>query len=276
MAQDTHENVNVEASRRSSKNVDSENVTLMLEPNSTVVTVHSCRTSRSLPGAIETSTDQQANLSWSLIHCDLDLIIPDIICKFCLKSDSRINLIKPCQCKGSKSFAHRSCLITFLQERHTRRCKDCTFYINVKTSNRSLRQWTIEPGLYSERLTILTTFSIHLYTSVILAACSATLLSKFARKDSSEERLSFIGLAKLVTGIGLAVGLIVFLLYHMPHYYKIYNIMRCYNNPVLDVFDHDKRVVSSGDNRGNSEGSFVALLSKFSSVNRVSAVIVEE
>ena len=85
-----------------------------------------------------------------------------------------------------------------------------------------------------------------------------------------------MGLAKLATGIGLAIGLIVFLIYHLPHYYKIYNVMRCYNNPVLDVFDHDKRVSNSGDNRGNSEGSFVGLLSKFSSANRVSAVISEE
>ena len=41
----------------SSKNVDSENVKLMLEQNSTVVTVHDCKTSRSLPGIIESPKD---------------------------------------------------------------------------------------------------------------------------------------------------------------------------------------------------------------------------
>ena len=41
----------------SSKNVDSENVKLMLEPNSTVVTVHDSQTSRSLPGIIESPSD---------------------------------------------------------------------------------------------------------------------------------------------------------------------------------------------------------------------------
>ena len=189
------------------------------------------------------------------------------MCRLCLERDIQSNLIKPCRCKGSKSFTHRSCLVDHLKENNTRRCRGCTVNFKVKVSKLKLSNWVIEPELYSERLTILTTFSVHFYTMVILLGCSLTLLTQYTKKAHSDERLSFINISKLVTGIGLLIGFFVFLFYQTPYYYKIFNTLRCYNNPVHDVFayNHDS---PAKDN--NSEKSFVNLINKFSSANKVS------
>ena len=202
----------------------------------------------------------------------MDLISPDIVCRVCSRSDTRNNLITPCRCQGDKSFAHRSCMITTLRDGNTRRCKDCTFHMKVKISRLKLSKWTLEPQLRAERLHIFVTFSIHFYTSMVLMACALTLIVQYATED---ERLSFSGLIKLVTGIVLFLGLLIFLLYQLPYYYRIFNTLRCYNNPVTDVSEYtpQRKSHKSKSCKNTTENSIVSLLtSKFHSGNRVSTV----
>lgn len=60
------------------------------------------------------------------------------ICRICFEEDNLINLISPCNCKGSIKYIHTKCLADCIKNMNSTKCKVCNTFYNTKknyTSN---------------------------------------------------------------------------------------------------------------------------------------------
>ena len=66
-------------------------------------------------------------------------------------------------------------------------------------------------------------------------------MSQYRRHRIRENKLDNLPIAanlKLAAGIILFMGLLCFIVYHLPLYTQIFRTIQCFNNPVIDVFEY--------------------------------------
>lgn len=73
------------------------------------------------------------------------------ICRICHMSEPRIELIKPCNCRGTLGYVHRSCLENWLSRSGLTQCELCLYVYKTKSTLRytmlqSLRLWFTHPN----------------------------------------------------------------------------------------------------------------------------------
>ena len=193
----------------------------------------------------------------------LDIILPDTLCRVCLRSDSNSNLIRVCLCNNSKSHVHKNCVIRELRDNNARRCGHCAYRICVDVHEKNVSQWAIEPEIRSGLPEIAWALFYHLFILLTLGACSVTLLVHYHRHSANTPNPSFLVKLKLPVGIILFIGLLCFAFFISSYYYKLYSTIRCYNNPVIDVYRYTGQ---HGTSSGNQKlTSFMELFSKYSS-----------
>ena len=139
--------------------------------------------------------------------------------------------------------------------------------MHVTVRKTPLREWTCEPTMYTERLSFLATFTVHIYIYIFLLACSVSLFVQY-RSSIGQEGNTVMSTVKLVSAIALITGLICFSLYNSSYYIRLATRIRCYNNPVIDVFDmaYHQKTKTDGVEFDRTD-SFTNFISKFSTSN---------
>ncbi|VDN35921.1 unnamed protein product [Gongylonema pulchrum] len=65
-----------------------------------------------------------------------------------MEEDNEINMISPCECRGSVEFVHERCLQHWFEVMHTRRCQICkTEYELEDRGMKPYTEWTLPAPL---------------------------------------------------------------------------------------------------------------------------------
>ena len=132
--------------------------------------------------------------------------------------------------------------------------------MNVVVEERPIKEWQWAPPISECKFKIIISSCVHFYIAVVLLVCGLSLLNQAAH-DATKTRIPELTIVKLTIGVVAILIFILFILYCLPKYMRLYNQMRCYNNPVVNVLPCKKRV-----KRKRSNVSFFKLINS----NRVS------
>lgn len=165
------------------------------------------------------------------------------MCRICHDGGTQEELLSPCECSGSLSSVHRSCLERWLSASGTSICELCQYQFTVKRRSRSLLEWLQNRSLRQEKRTLFGDLVCFLLITPLASVSGWLCLRGAIDHLHFSSRLEAVGLIALT--VALFTIYLFWTLVSLRYHCRLYNEWRTSNQRVIVVLPHPHSQVSA-------------------------------
>uniref|UniRef100_A0A3Q3GK94 RING-type E3 ubiquitin transferase n=1 Tax=Labrus bergylta TaxID=56723 RepID=A0A3Q3GK94_9LABR len=152
------------------------------------------------------------------------------MCRICHDGGAQEELLSPCECSGSLSSIHRSCLEHWLSASRTSFCELCQYQFTVTRRSRSLLEWLQNRSLRQEKRTLFGDMVCFLLITPLASVSGWLCLRGAIDHLHSSSRLEAMGLIALT--VALFTIYLFWTLVSLRYHCRLYNQWRT-SNPIV-------------------------------------------
>lgn len=164
------------------------------------------------------------------------------MCRICHDGGVQEELLSPCECSGSLSSVHRSCLERWLSASGTSICELCQYQFTVKRRSRSLLEWIQTYSLRQEKRTLFGDLVCFLLITPLASVSGWLCLRGAIDHLRFSSRMEAIGLITLT--VALFSIYLFWTLVSLKYHCRLYKEWRSSNQRVIIVLPHPHSQVS--------------------------------
>ncbi|XP_077550350.1 uncharacterized protein LOC144163305 [Haemaphysalis longicornis] len=97
----------------------------------------------------------------------------DLLCRFCATGEQEEKLVTPCQCEGTVSSAHRSCLEKRILQNGLTHCALCNFKYEFKFKTKSMAEWLVSQDTRRDVFQLMSMLTQYICDSVVIVIAVA-------------------------------------------------------------------------------------------------------
>ncbi|XP_034565063.1 E3 ubiquitin-protein ligase MARCH3-like [Notolabrus celidotus] len=165
------------------------------------------------------------------------------MCRICHEGGSQEELLSPCECSGSLSSVHRSCLERWLSASGTSFCELCQHQFTVQRRSRSLLEWLQSRCLRQEKRTLLGDLVCFLLITPLASVSGWLCLRGAIDHFHSSSRMEAVGLIALT--VALFTIYLFWTLVSLRYHCRLYNEWRTSNQRVIVLLPRPHSQVSA-------------------------------
>uniref|UniRef100_UPI0037E904F3 E3 ubiquitin-protein ligase MARCHF3-like n=1 Tax=Semicossyphus pulcher TaxID=241346 RepID=UPI0037E904F3 len=153
------------------------------------------------------------------------------MCRICHEGGAQEELLSPCECSGSLSTIHRSCLEHWLSASGTSFCELCHYQFTVQKKSRSLLEWLQNPSLRQEKRTLFGDMVCFMLITPLATVSGWLCLRGAIDHLHFSSRLEAVGLIALT--VALFTIYLFWTLVSLRYHCRLYNEWRQSNQRVV-------------------------------------------
>ncbi|XP_074545841.1 E3 ubiquitin-protein ligase MARCHF3-like [Halichoeres trimaculatus] len=194
-----------------------------------------------LPGKVMEDSSEQAQsytqlkLEPQLARLDANTKLSSMseltMCRICHEEGAQEELLSPCECSGSLSSVHRSCLERWLSASGTSFCELCRYQFTVQRRSRSLREWLQSQSLHQEKRTLCGDLVCFLLITPLASVSGWLCLRGATDHFHFSSRMEAAGLIALT--VALFTIYLFWTLVSLRYHCRLYNEWRTSNQRVI-------------------------------------------
>lgn len=192
-----------------------------------------------LPGKVMEEGSEQAQcytqLKPQLARLDTNTKLSSMsessMCRICHEEGAQEELLSPCECSGSLSSVHRSCLERWLSASGTSFCELCQFQFTVQRRPRSLCEWLQSQSLHQEKRTLCGDLVCFLLITPLASVSGWLCLRGATDHFHSSSRMEAVGLIALT--VALFTIYLFWTLVSLRYHCRLYNEWKMSNQRVI-------------------------------------------
>ncbi|CAJ1070992.1 E3 ubiquitin-protein ligase MARCH3-like [Xyrichtys novacula] len=189
---------------------------------------------------MKTKMDSQLRLDANAKLCSMS---ETSMCRICHEGGSQEELLSPCECSGSLSSVHRSCLERWLSASGTSFCELCQFQFTVQRRSRSLLEWLQNQSLRQEKRTLLGDLVCFLLITPLASVSGWLCLRGAIDHLHFSSRLEAMGLIALT--VALFTIYLFWTLVSLRYHCRLYNEWRVSNQRVIVLLPRPHSKISA-------------------------------